>query len=132
MTSQELPSEIPEGLHPALRWLVRQSLATLEGRGVLSCDEIAADVSSVAERVAAHQASLAEMEPSGASVEDSFLAAGEHHLSAAELILRALDEGDVALLHAAEDELLLGQAHLSVGAERNESLAGTMGLDVQL
>lgn len=130
MTSQELPSEIPEGLHPALRWLVRQALATLEGRGALTSDEIASHVAGVAERVAAHQASLVAMEPSG--VEESFLAAGEHHLAGADLILRALSEGDVALLHEAENELLLGQAHLSVGAERNASLAGTMGLDVQL
>lgn len=125
-----LPSEIPEGLHPALRWLVRQALATLEGRGSLTCDEIAVLVGGVAERVAAHQASLVAMEPSG--VEESFLAAGEHHLAAADLILRAVSEGDVALLFQAEDQLLLGQAHLSVGAERNSELAGTMGLDVQL
>lgn len=128
----DLPSEIPEGLHPALRWLVRQALATLEGRGALTSDEIASFVAGVAERVAAHQAELCSMEPSEAGVEDSFLAAGEHHLAGTDLILRALAEGDVALLHEAENELLLGQAHLSVAAERNSALAGTMGLDVQL
>lgn len=127
----DLPRDIPEGLHPALRWLVRQALATLEERGELSPQEIADHVAALQERILLHQQTLEAMGDEGTGVEESLQKAGEHHLAGSQLIVAALEHGDPALLHEAEKELLLGQAHLSVGAERSATLSESVRLDVQ-